>query len=225
MPIALSYSRLSNYEQCAAQFAAKYVTKTYPDDSNNPFFIKGKKKHDQLDNYVRYATGKTNVAMAYDGDVESACTIVDSLIASGFTLDSELKLAVNMSFKQCNWFAKDTMYRSIVDILGFKDDIAIAGDWKTGKVRAYESKPTGQLHLTASMIFSIYPHVETVVAPYFFIEHKSKSECIFKRKDMDSGLAKPFFTAYNQVNSDKEFLPTKNEYCGFCKIKDKCKLW
>ena len=223
--IALSYSRLSNFEQCPKQFHAKYIGKTYPDDSGNYAFIKGKKKHDQLDNYVKYKTGKINVSMPYDGDVLDACSIVDNLYDKGFQLTSELQLAVDKKFKQCEWFSKATMYRAIIDLLALKDDLAIAVDWKTGKKRPYEASETGQLHLTAAMVFSIWPQVQTIVAPYFFIEHKAKEQVIFQRSMMDTGLVRPFYTAFTTVNEEKEFGPKKNEYCGFCMIKKDCELW
>ena len=223
--IALSYSRLSTYEQCPMKFNSQFLKKDYPDDSKNIHFIKGEKKHKQLQNYVQCKNDPTMVKMMYDGDVAAATKIVDALVDAGFSLQAELKLAVDNNFKPCDWFAKNTMYRAIIDVLGLRNEIAMAGDWKTGKYREYDAKSTGQLHLTSAVILAHCPSVEEVRTAYFFIEQKQTLQRKFSRDMMDNGLTKPFYEAFETVNADKEFAPKKNEYCGFCMIKSKCPLF
>jgi hypothetical protein len=41
------------FRECPYKFKEQFITKTYPDESNNPAFAKGKEVHSQLENYVK----------------------------------------------------------------------------------------------------------------------------------------------------------------------------
>lgn len=225
MPIALSYSRLSTYEQCPHKFSRQYITKDYPDDSDNPYFIKGQKKHKQFQNYIECKNDATMVQQRYDGDVKNALPIVDGLISAGFNIKAESQLAVDWNWNPCDWFSKKTMYRAIVDVLGTNGQVAINGDWKTGKYRDYDGSATGQLHLSSLIVMLHMPEVEQVKSVYWFIESKQSVPRQFNA-EMKESLKVPFQTAIEKVNEDKEFKATKNPFCNWCLIKKegKCPL-
>ncbi len=223
--IALSYSRLSTYEQCPAKFKSQYIDKDYPDEGDNFHFIKGKKKHTQLENYIKCKNDPTMVSMMYDGDVLDAIPIVDRIINSGFEITAEHQLAVDKQFVPITWFSKMTMYRSICDFIAVKATKAIVGDWKTGKFRDYDGSKTGQLHLAASVVFAHKPEVEEIRTAYFFIEHKQTVQRQFTREMYENGLLTPFYDSFVAVNEDKEFTPVKNQYCNWCLRKEICELW
>jgi hypothetical protein len=214
--IALSYSRLSTYEQCPEKFKSQYLDKDYPDEGENFHFIKGSKKHGQLDNYIKCKNDPTMINMMYDGDVLSAVPIVDSLLKAGFEIVSEQQLAVDLKFMPITWFSKETMYRAICDFVAVRFDEAIVGDWKTGKFRDYDGSKTGQLHLAAAIVFAHHPNVETIKTSYFFIEHKQTIIRQFTREMYVDGLLIPFYTSFKRVNEDKKFAPKRNQYCNWC---------
>lgn len=224
--IALSYSRLSTYEQCPHKFSRQYITKDYPDDKDNPYFIKGQKKHKQLQNYIDCKNDATQIQQRYDGDVTSALTIVDGLVKAGFNLKAECQLSVDKNWEPVSWFSKQSMYRAIVDVLGTNGEIAINGDWKTGKYRDYDGSQTGQLHLSSLIVMCHMPTIQQVKSVYWFIESKQAVPRQFSA-EMKENMKVPFMMAIETVNTDKEFKACKNAFCNWCLIKtqeNKCPL-
>jgi len=219
-PIALSYSRLSTYEQCPLKFKSQYISKDYPDEGDNYFFKKGKRKHDQLDNYTKAQVNATINTIQYDEDVETCLPMIDTIISSYDIVASELQLAVDGSFSPCAWFGKKVMYRAIVDLEASNDDEALVIDWKTGKFREYDESPTGQLHLTAAVEFARKEKVEKVTTAYVFIEHKQTIRRVFHREDYNS-LVEPFLESWKQVNAEKDWKPKQNKYCNYCLLGPK----
>ena len=220
--IALSYSRLSTYEKCPFKFQSQYILKDYPDEGDNIHFKKGKKKHSQLENYIKCMNDPTMVKMMYDGDVIDATEIVDRLISAGFKITAEHQLAVADGFTPCTWFDRLTTFRAICDFIAERKDEAILGDWKTGKFRDYDGSKTGQLHLAAAIVFATLPHINTITTAYFYIEHKQQVLRKFTREMFENDLTIPFENAFTEVNQDSEFKATKNQYCNWCLIKDRC---
>ena len=217
--IALSYSRLSTYELCPKKFKASYIDKNYPDESGKACFVKGKKKHSQLENYINFKVDPTIIPVRYDGDVKAASSMVDKLINNGYSISAEHQLAVDLDFNEASWFDKSVMYRAICDFIAIRGDEATIGDWKTGKFRDYDGSKTGQLHLSAAIVFSLYPNINTITAAYFFIEHK---QTVMRRFTRDMDLRTPFLESFDTVNNDKTFEPVRNSYCHWCLIKDDC---
>jgi len=224
-PIALSFSRLSDYEACPKKFESKYVNKTYPDDSSNPAFVKGNAIHKQLEDYVAFLRGE-GPEPTMGQFTEHVVPLLKRLYKSGNgQMFPEKQLAVDYDWKECTWFSKPDVvkYRAIIDCLIFpnSEELLII-DWKSGKVRPYEDGPTTQLKLTAAMLFSLYPKLERITSSYIFVEHRETVMVKFVREQLD-GLKEAFNDAHTVVNQDGEFAFKKNKYCNWCLIpKGQC---
>ena len=118
--IPLSWSRVSVYRQCPNQFEAKYITKEYPDESDNPAFEKGNQIHSQLENYINWKKGKGTkpdlcVAAA------NAVPIIESYFKTTVkdAISAEKQIALNHDWKLCGWFdnTKIVTWRGILDML------------------------------------------------------------------------------------------------------------
>lgn len=223
--IALSYSRLSTYEQCPLKFFRQYIEKSYPDEGENFHFIKGKKKHTQLENYIKCKNDPTMINMMYDGDVLNNISKVDDLLNNGFNVTAEHQLAVDIDFKPTSWFDHTVVYRAICDMIATRDADGVVGDWKTGKFRDYDGSKTGQLHLSSAVVFAHYPQIEKITTAYIYIEHDQSVVRRFTRDMYNSGLIDPFMKAFETVNNDKEWLPTRNQYCNWCLVKEDCPIF
>lgn len=215
--IALSYSRLNQFELCPLKFEALYITKTYPDEGDNYFFKKGKRLHEQAENVALCQLSSAVHELQYDAPVKNVIPIIKAICASHSIVKTELQLAVDKDFKPCSWFDKSTYFRAIVDLLGVESALATIIDHKSGKVREYDNKITGQLHLCAAMIFAHYPEVEDANTAYLFMEHK---QTIKKSFTSDEDLQTPFFEAFETVNTCEKFEPKRNQYCGYCLLEE-----
>jgi len=217
--IALSFSRLSNYEQCPRQFAAKYITKTYPDDSDNPNFVHGNNIHRQLEEAVQAKKRGLTIEANHIQCVQDCHTLINNLVKSYQYVYTEQQLCVNKDWSELDWFSRSAYYRAILDLILIDDNFtnAFVIDWKSGKVRDYDDSPTGQLVLAACILFSLKPSLQEIEIAYMFVEHKQTIRRQYSRKNLEKMKA-PFDGKFNEVNGDKEFKPKSNQYCYFCDI-------
>lgn len=221
--IALSFSRLSDFETCPLKFKAKYITKDYPDESNNPAFEKGNAIHKQLEDYINYKKSTEAARPAMGSVAQNLVPMIDNLhkVCNG-NIFGEKQIAVNQNWEKCDWFAPPSVvkYRAIIDMLAFVNDrTLLVNDFKSGKVRPYEEGETTQLKLTAAIMFSLYPKIEEIITSYLFVEHKSTVKVTFKREQLEV-LKAPFDRAYAAVQVEKEFAFKKNRYCNWCLYQD-----
>jgi len=218
--IALSYSRLSDYRQCPLKFKSKYIDKDYPDESDNPSFVKGTAINKQLENYVKWLTGLIQDKPSLGVHANNMVGLIDKLHAScNGNIHSERQFALDHDWNPCDWFGppKVVKYRLVVDFLGFESSKKlIVGDFKSGKVRPYEDYPESQLRLTACACFHLFPQVESISTVYWFVEHKKSIVVEFDRSNLEE-MKDVFNKAYNDVQMEKEFNHKKNQYCNWCK--------
>lgn len=205
MKIALSWSRIAVFRECPYKFKEQFITKTYPDDSNNPAFVKGKEVHDQVDKYIKHKDASKLGVIA-----KNAKDMVDGLPG----LKGELQAAVSDNWSKVDWFSKNIMFRAIYDAVYIDGSKAIILDWKTGKVQPYD-QTRGQLHLSAAILFELNPQVDQIKSCYAFLEHEKVTANIFNRADHAANKAAWQLEAI-AINEETEFAPKKNKYCYFC---------
>lgn len=220
MMIPLSWSRISTFRECPYKFWETYLSKTYPDESNNPAFVKGTEIHKQVDDYI-----KTGDSTKLGTIAATAKPLVDKLCTAdnGTKFSGEVQCAVDDNWQAVNWFGKNIMFRAIYDAqyLDYDFKRAILIDWKTGKVRPYEEE-RGQLHLSAAILFELEPEIDVIKASYNFLEHNEVTTTMFHRKDHAANKAAWELEALT-INETKEWLPKKNKYCHFC-LSQTCPL-
>lgn len=222
--IALSFSRLSDYEACPLKFKQKYIDKSYPDDSGNPAFAKGNALHKQMEDYTVWLTSdRSEPAPKMTTTTQAAVPMLEGLYkASNGNIFPEKQLAVDQEWIACTWFDKPDVvkYRAIIDCLVFLSETELLLiDWKSGKVRPYEDGPTSQLKLTAVVLFSLYPKIEKITSSYMFLEHKKTVKVDFYREELEE-MRDNFDKAHEEVNLATDFPFKKNRYCNWCLSTD-----
>jgi CRISPR/Cas system-associated exonuclease Cas4 (RecB family) len=217
--IALSFSRWSDFDQCPHKFRSKYITKSYPDDSDNPAFVKGNAIHKQLEDYVDWKHNEDGDPPTMGQYTKAAVPMIDKLwTKSGGRMTSEKQIAVDQDWKKCQWFDKPRIvkYRAIIDCMVFlSDEHLLIIDWKSGKVREYEDGDTTQLKLTAVIMFSLYPNIKRITTTYMFVEHKKTVPVDFTRDQLEP-MREPFDKAHHTVNTEEKWPFKKNKYCHWC---------
>lgn len=213
--LPLSWSRISDFRQCPFKFHEKYIAKTYPDESNNPAFAKGNEVHKQLETYIKQGTKRSEEKLGVIA--KAGKPLADALFMDGGEVHAEMQLAVKEDWSPIDWFAKDIMFRAIIDVLHIKDGVATIIDWKTGKEAKYTDN-RGQLHLSAAFVFELFPDVQTITSALAFLEHKKSHKYSFARETHAKNRV-AWMIEYELINAEDEYAPKKNQYCHWCLSK------
>lgn len=220
--IALSHSRLSTYRSCARKFKLQYLDKAFPDDSDNPNFVRGNRVHGQLENYVMWKnSGESFEKPKMCAEAQNAIPIIESVYQSYTSVLPEQQLCLDVDWNKVGWYAKNAYLRAILDVIAFKPGKGLILDYKTGKVRDYDEYG-GQLHLNAAMLFAIEPEIQVIDVAYLFVDHKQTIKVQFKRDQYEEFKAH-FIAEHLQVNNETEWAPKINQYCKWCAAtKEQC---
>ena len=223
-PMALSHSRLSDFNQCPLKFKLKYIDK-HPlfkmDDANKSVhLVRGTNVHAALEKYLvkRKAGEPENLTTSKNlPEVNSTIPLIERYI-NFFGLDNmhpERQICIDSDWKQQDWFSKKAYYRAIFDVIGIGSNIAFIGDYKTGKFTDYTPKNGyGQLELSAGIALSIFD-VEKVNTMYLYVDHKQTVQKEFTQADKGR-IMTHFIAEHEKVNAEVNFDPCKNQYCRFC---------
>ena len=224
--IALSHSRLSDFNQCPLKFKYKYLDKLQnfqiDDKDKNVHLVRGQNVHAALEKYViakkAEAPYKTSLT-----EVNNTIPLVDSII-NKFGIENcypEAQIAVDENWNKVSWFDKSTAYRAIFDFSAVSEKSAIIIDYKTGKFKDY-SETLGQLELSATIALSNFD-VDTVKTLYAFTDHKKTIVRTYTKDNLAEFIAH-FNAELEKVNNEVDFKPKANQFCGYCEAtKDQCK--
>lgn len=215
----LSFSRLSTFENCPAQFDYVYVSKRVKDQPNEAseygdrvhkvLEAKGK---GELDESKLSEEGKRTLAQWGD--------LVDMVTSKPGDKYFEHQMAVNGDLQPVDWFAKDVWIRSIADVLVVNGTTAYCLDYKTGKVK---ENPT-QLQLFAAMVFWHFPEVYTVKTSFLWLKFNETTSARYERRFL-SGLWAALRPRFDKVQEtiDLGVFPSKpSGLCPWCPAKEIC---
>lgn len=229
MGIALSWSRLSDYQQCPLKFKLKYLdrnSKFKEDESASPHLVRGSNVHKALENYVvqKTSNGELEVKITSLPEVETTKPFVDRFIDNYEQVIPETQIAINKDWQRVEWFSRDAYYRAIFDLIAIRPSDVQIVDYKTGKMRDYDGGPSGmgQLHLSGGIALHLWPEIPHVGTTYAYVDHRKTLPKTFKREDA-APIRAHFDGMYDTVNSDGNFKPKVNEFCKWCPAtRDMC---
>lgn len=224
--IALSHSRLSDFNQCPLKFKYKYLDKApnfqIDQQDKNVHLVRGENVHKALEKYVICQKAGSSYKSSLN-EVNDTLPLIDKHIKL-FGVENvypEAQISVDENWQKVDWFSKATAYRAIFDFTAVSEKQVTILDWKTGKVKDY-SESYGQLELSAAIALSNFG-VETVKTAYVFVDHKKIIPRTYTKDNLDDFIAH-FNSELEKVNAETEFKPKANQYCNFCQAtKDQCK--
>lgn len=213
--IALSWSRLSDYQQCPRKFHLKYISKSFPpEDQKSIHLVKGEQLHKQLEDYVIAKNGGAAMPLGFSPEVRETLGYVDKLFEMFDQVHPEAQIACTEKWQPAEWFGKDVGWRSIWDVIALRPDNCFIGDYKSGKIYPYGNS-YGQLHLSAVIAMNKWPELPEVRAAYIYIEHKKITPVKVTREELPAVQA--FFDKkFEDVQMEKKFEPTANDNCKWC---------
>jgi hypothetical protein len=232
--MALSHSRISDYDQCPLKFKLKYIDKAdnfkMDDKNKSPHLVRGEKVHKHLEHYANRRRlenlDSREIPRTSLPEVNSGYEYIDKIMEQfpPQNTRAEQQLCVTREWTETEWFDTRTAYmRCIIDFSAYASNLAMAIDWKTGKFRDYTPESGyGQLELTAGFMFALNPEVDQVITRYVYVDSRDVVSKRYSRTD-ESDIRGYFEEKYIEVNSEEEWAPKRNKYCNFCEAtKSQC---
>ena len=224
----LSFSRLSTFEQCPAQFDYLYVSKRVQSTTNEAADY-GDRVHKVLEAYGNALVAgqeAATAAVSLEDTDEAKSTlkqwggIVEKLTSRNGDKLFEHQMAVNRQLQPVDWFAKDVWIRSIADVLIVDGDTAYCLDYKTGKVK---DNPT-QLQLFAAMVMWHFPQVNTVKTSFVWLKFNEVTNAKYERRYLDAlwRALEPRFDKVQEVINLGVFDTKPSGLCPWCPAKGFC---
>jgi hypothetical protein len=172
-PFAWSYSRLKNFEACPLRHYEIDIAKNIKEEEESENLTWGNAVHKALARRLSLGTPLPESMVAY----EKWCERIGD--GSGRIL-VEQKLAISGDFGPTGYFDGNVWYRSIADVIKIMGPVALAVDWKTGKVL----EDGVQLALMAACIFAHYPAVKKLRTEFIWLKEDCTTREDFNRDQM-----------------------------------------
>ena len=215
----LSFSRLSTFEQCPAQFDYLYVSKRVANQSNEHSEY-GDRVHKVLEAKGKGELDVGALSVEEKNTLERWGPIVDRITSQSGDKYFEHQMAVNRDLTPVGWFDSDVWIRSIADVLVVDGATAYCLDYKTGKIK---ENPT-QLQLFAAMVFWHFPQVETVKTSFIWLKFDEVTNAKYERRFLGAlwSALEPRFTKVQDVIELGVFDTKPSGLCPWCAAKDIC---
>ena len=217
--IALSYSRISDYNSCPLLFREKYINKTIKFEQNDAM-IRGEKIHKALErNVYRALHGKEPAGEQLVLDTHP---IIKAFVRRHPRIGTEIQSAFNRKWELVDYFAKDVFFRSVIDLEGVTEvrgGVANVIDFKTGQYN--ENKE--QLKLYNMVALLKYPDIDSATSTLLFVDHKRNSPPVTTtRAELEDQIHEVEEQSEAiQISLEQDYWPpTKNWKCRWCAVQD-----
>lgn len=215
----LSFSRLSTFEQCEAQFDYLYVSKRVANQSNDASDY-GDRVHKVLEAYGKGTLDEAALSDEGKQTLKRWGPLVDKITSRPGDKLFEHQMSVNKQLQPTGWFDSDVWIRSIADVLIVNGDTAYCLDYKTGKVK---ENPT-QLQLFAAMVMWHFPEVQKVKTSFLWLKYDDATNSTYERRFLDAlwRAMEPRFTQVQDIIELGVFKTKPSGLCPWCPAKDIC---
>jgi hypothetical protein len=213
--VAWSFSRLDAFETCPRKYWHQSVEKDIKEEKNEQQ-IHGEEAHLAFKMYFKIGQALPLHLRQYEQYLKPIAAAPGDKIC-------EQQIALNSSFQQVEWFAKDAYLRVISDLTQHNGKQAVIWDWKFG--RPHEK--FDQLKLTAAVTFLLGPEIERITMAYFWAKTKTVSTHVMTRDQTPTFWAEiqPRVQKYQDAHAAKDFPPKPNWLCkGYCPVTS-CQYW
>lgn len=209
---AWSYSKLKNHATCPKRYYLIDVMKKYKEPEGDAL-LWGNRVHKAFQLRIEKGT-------PFPDDMpESYERMAQRLLKVPGKVMVEQQLAIRQDLSACEWFANDTWFRSIADFLAINGPVALAIDYKTGKI----VEDSEQLALMAETIFSHYPEVEAVRTEFWWLADEAATMEVFYRKDRKKTWERvmPRVNELKQAHDETNFPPKQSGLCRrYCVVSE-----
>lgn len=168
-PFAWSYSKLKNFESCPKRHWHVDIQKDVKEEESEQL-LWGNMLH-------KAAANRLSAGTALQPGMEALEEWCKRILEGPGKIHVEQKFAITKEFGPCEWFAKEAWYRGIADVLVIHGEVALAIDWKTGKI----IEDAVQLALMSACVFAHHPEVQKIRTEFVWLKEGGVSS----REDFD----------------------------------------
>lgn len=213
-PVAFSYSRLNNFEECPKKFYAIAIAKEFQEKESDQMRY-GKDVHKALE--LRVAKNKP-----LPSHLQHLEPMMQKILAAPGRKLPEQQLAINANFEPCEWFDKEAYCRAIVDLAVIGGKRAVLFDYKTGKI----SDDFTQMRLTGAVFMQHYPEIEELTLAYLWIKERKPTREEMTRADIPVVWEQllPRINRYQTAFVSQSFPPRPGRACRSCPVTA-CPYW
>ena len=172
-----SWSKLKNYRTCPKKHYHVDLAKEFTEEDSDALHW-GDQVHKAMAARIDKGTPLPPMMEHYDDWPTKLMASRDA----GWTVKTELKLAMSETHRPTSFFDNATWFRGVADVLAIAPlgNAALSVDWKTGQI-----KPDAeQLALNAALIFSHHPKVDLVDTIYVWLGNEDYTRQRYGRADM-----------------------------------------
>lgn len=212
---AWSYSRLTSYEQCPRKYFKENVEKSIPFEESDEMRT-GKEWHKAAELFVRNGKALPIHMRHWEGTLQMLRDAPGEKMI-------EQQIALDISWKPVEWFAKDAWLRVKSDITIVNGKEGVQFDYKTGKVK----DDFTQLRLNSAVTFHLAPEIERITHAFLWVKSNEVSPEKMTRAQVPDFWAKmlPRVAKYQEAHDKNEFPPRPCFLCkGYCRDKT-CQYW
>ena len=204
-----SFSKLKNDEVCPKRHYEIDIAKNYSDGEGEAL-VWGNKVHGAFAHAL-----KTNSPLPEE--MKDYQKWIDRMQHGAGELLVEQKYALTKDFQPTEWFGPRAWLRIVIDALRIDGPVALAADWKTGKIKV----DSVQLMLACQAIFSFHPEVKKVKTIFAWLQEDCETEETYTRLDVANawiGLL-PRVIAYEEQFKTQSFPPKPGKLCfKYCPV-------
>lgn len=171
-PVAWSYSRLTNFENCPKKFWHTMVQKDYKEAESEAMRY-GSEVHKAIEQRISKGTEFPLHLTHLEPQIKRFADVGAKVLV-------EQQLALNTQMQPTGWFDSDVWCRAIIDYAAINGKRALVVDWKTGK----QSDDFTQQKVAAAMFFVYFPEVETIDMMYYWLKDKKPTTDTLERQDV-----------------------------------------
>lgn len=214
--ISWSYSSLKTFQQCPKKYYHLRVAKDFKDEDSTAT-IYGKEVHKAAEDFIRDGTPVPEKFAFIRPVLESLSKIEGEK-------HCELQLGLTQDLKPTGFFAEDTWWRGVADLVIINGEDAYLVDYKTNKNSKYAD--VKQLDLLAVAVFAHFPQIKRIKSALIFVvcnDFVKKQHVVEERKE----YFKPFESDLQRLEIAMDtgvWNAVSGALCSYCPVKS-CPHW
>jgi RecB family exonuclease len=208
--IAWSYSRLTDFEECAYRFKLKYIDKK--PEEENPAATRGTAVHSDYEAYMKEPS-KECPSSFFQPQLDH--------IKANYSWSSETNWAFDKDWNPRDWYDKETWLRIKPDLVFKQGNILNIIDYKTGKAHKIKHTAQGQLYAIGGNC--LYPNITSINIAFWY--HDLSSIFKFDLKTNQIEILKTNWAKRAKKLETSDFHPEPSKWnCKYCGVKQHCEF-